>query len=99
MLLKIISVTNSIFTTQGAVISQFLRIKENFTKVLIAQSFWADKVGSKAHLLANEGTGETNPTNTRRTDAQISAACPFLTVLGWGVWKIQIQNYIFKSFK
>ena len=42
MLLKIISGTNSIFTTQGAVISHFLRIKENFTKVLIVQSFWAD---------------------------------------------------------
>lgn len=39
---KLISGTNSIFTTQGAVISQFLRIKENFTKVLIAQSFWAN---------------------------------------------------------
>ena len=63
-----ISGTNSIFTTQGAVISQFLRIKENFTKVLIAQSFWADMVGSRAHLSTNERAGETIPTNKRRTD-------------------------------
>ena len=99
---KSISGTNSIFTTQGAVISHFLRIKENFTKVLIVQSFWADmgeagrspsqweaSIQITWSLWANERTPEIFPTNKR------GEHLPGRLRLDW--WEMQKQKYFLKA--